>query len=162
MNRTLLSIIAAIVCLDRISKLLVAKFIPLEGGMDVIPGFFRLTHLENPGGAFSLLANEASGWRAPLLIGFSIAALVVVLILLWRNRQINAYTLALALVFAGALGNLWDRLADGQVTDFLDFYLGSHHWYPFNIADSAIVTGAVLLLWSTLISPRHKTAPEKD
>jgi signal peptidase II len=81
------------------------------------------------------------------LIAFSLAALAVVATLLWRGRNhFNSATLALSLILGGALGNLWDRLTDGKVTDFLDFYVGIHHWPPFNVADSAIVVGAMLLL----------------
>ncbi len=68
-------------------------------------------------------------------------------LLLWmRRRDFNTTTLALSLIMGGALGNLWDRLMEGKVTDFLDFYIGAHHWPPFNVADSAIVVGALLLL----------------
>ena len=67
--------------------------------------------------------------------------------MLWKDRDVfHAGTLALSLILGGAVGNLWDRLAAGKVTDFLDFYIGAHHWPPFNIADSAIVVGALLLL----------------
>jgi signal peptidase II len=70
---------------------------------------------------------------------------------LWRGRNdFNASTLALSLILGGAIGNLWDRLTDGRVTDFLDFYVGVHHWPPFNVADSAIVVGALLLLMRML------------
>jgi signal peptidase II len=70
---------------------------------------------------------------------------------LWKERAIfNAGTLALSLILGGAVGNLWDRMVDGKVTDFLDFYIGVHHWPPFNIADSAIVVGALLLLMRML------------
>ena len=72
-------------------------------------------------------------------------------LLLWRSRnEFNSATLALSLILGGALGNLWDRLTDGKVTDFLDFYVGIHHWPPFNVADSAIVVGALLLLMRML------------
>ncbi|HEY6970392.1 MAG TPA: signal peptidase II [Candidatus Angelobacter sp.] len=160
MNKTNLVIIVAIVGLDRLTKLLVEHRISLNSTVDVIPGFFRLTHLENPGGAFSLFAESVSNWRAPAMIAFSVAALVIISVLLWRNRQTNVMTVVLALIFGGALGNLWDRLAHGGVTDFLDFYLGSHHWYPFNIADSAIVIGTLVLTAKILAQSKksnHKT-----
>ncbi|HLJ25756.1 MAG TPA: signal peptidase II [Candidatus Angelobacter sp.] len=146
MNKTHLLTIASVAGVDRITKYLITQHIPLDDDVEVIPGFFRLTHLRNPGSAFSLFAESASRWRTPALVAFSIAALVTISVLLWKNRETNLHTIALSLVFGGTLGNLWDRLASGAVTDFLDFYLGSHHWYPFNIADSAIVVGALLLL----------------
>jgi signal peptidase II len=150
MNRAHLLTIGAVVGLDRISKYLVERYIPLDSGVDVLPGLFRLTHLRNPGGAFSLFADSAASWRTPALILITLVALIIILVLLWKNRETNAGTIALALIFGGALGNLWDRVAHGEVTDFLDFYIGSHHWYPFNIADSAIVIGALLLALKTI------------
>lgn len=137
----------AVLLLDRITKWAVVQTIALDDAIPIIPGFFRLTHLENTGAAFSLFADSTSPFRTALLIAFSLAALAVVAMLLWRDRnQFNTATLALSLILGGALGNLWDRLADGKVTDFLDFYVGVHHWPPFNVADSAIVVGAMLLL----------------
>lgn len=142
-----LLIALAVVVLDRITKWVVVKTIVLEDAISIIPGFFRLTHLENTGAAFSLFAESTSPFKTALLITFSVAALAVVAYLLWKNRdEFNITTLSLSLILGGAIGNLWDRLADGMVTDFLDFYLGNHHWPPFNIADSAIVVGALLLL----------------
>ena len=137
----------AIVVLDRLTKWAIVKTIVLEDAVSIIPGFFRLTHLENPGAAFSLFAESTSPFKTALLVTLSLAALAVVGFLLWRSRNdYNITTLSLSLILGGAVGNLWDRLADGMVTDFLDFYLGIHHWPPFNIADSAIVVGAMLLL----------------
>ena len=144
-SKAVLSTIASVIALDRITKHLVERTIPLEDTVDVIPGFFRLTHLQNPGSAFSFFAESNSPWRAPALILFSLTALITISVLLWKERETSLKTIALALVFGGALGNLWDRLFNGAVTDFIDFYVGSHHWPPFNIADSAIVIGAVLL-----------------
>jgi signal peptidase II len=128
-----LLIALAVLLLDRITKWAIAQTIPLEDAVNIVPGFFRLTHLENTGAA--------------LLIAFSVAALAVVSFLLWKDRGVfHSGTLALSLILGGAVGNLWDRLVDGKVTDFLDFYIDAHHWPPFNVADSAIVVGALLLL----------------
>ena len=146
-----LLIALAVLVLDRVTKWIVVQTIPLEDAIPIIPGLFRLTHLENTGAAFSLFADSTSPFRATLLIAFSVAALVVVGWLLWRERNVfNRNTLALSLILGGAVGNLWDRLADGKVTDFLDFYIGVHHWPPFNVADSAIVVGALLLMMRML------------
>ena|SRR5882724_7503030 len=147
-------ITTVIIFLDRCTKWLVVKNIVLDDSVSVLPGFFRLTHLENPGAAFSVLAESPSPFKTAMLIFFSVAALTVVLTLLWRGRnEFNAATIALSLILGGATGNLWDRIADGKVTDFLDFYLGANHWPPFNLADSAIVTGALLLAWKTILAP---------
>jgi len=94
-----------------------------------------------------------------LLVAISVAALVVVALLLWMRRSdFNATTVALSLILGGALGNLWDRLSDGKVTDFLDFYVGVHHWPPFNVADSAIVVGALLLMARMMRKEKHTQA----
>jgi len=145
--------------LDRLTKWLVIRHIVLEDNVPVIPGFFRLTHLENPGAAFSLFADSPSALKTGLLIAVSVTALAVVGFLLWlRRNDFNLTTVALALIMGGALGNLWDRLSDGKVTDFLDFYIGPHHWPPFNLADSAIVVGALLLMLRMLHKDKHTEA----
>jgi signal peptidase II len=146
MRKYLLLISASILALDFLTKSVVKEKIPLYGDIDVIPGLFRLTHLENTGAAFSLFADSSSPWVGRLLVLFSLTALVVIAFLLWRHgRTIDVTAIALALFLGGTLGNLCDRLARGKVTDFLDFYIGAHHWPPFNVADSAIVVGALLL-----------------
>jgi signal peptidase II len=142
-----LAIALAVLLLDRFTKWLVIRNIALEDSISVIPGLFRLTHLENPGAAFSIFAESDSPYRTALLVGISLAALAVVALLLWTRRSsFSSTTIALSLIAGGALGNLWDRISDGKVTDFLDFYVGPHHWPPFNLADSAIVVGALLLM----------------
>lgn len=154
-----LLIALAVLLLDRITKWVIAETIPLEDAINIIPGFFRLTHLENTGAAFSLFADSSSPFRTTLLIAFSVAALSVVSVLLWKDRRVfHSGTLALSLIMGGAVGNLWDRIADGKVTDFLDFYVGVHHWPPFNIADSAIVVGALLLFMRMLRKDHHPQA----
>jgi signal peptidase II len=148
-------IIVAILALDRFTKWLIIEEIPLYSSISLIPGFFRLTHLENTGAAFSLFADSPGPWAARLLVLFSLMAVIVISALLWKSKgTINFTTVSLALVLGGALGNLWDRLIHGQVTDFLDVYIGSHHWPPFNVADSAIVVGAVFLAGQALFAPR--------
>jgi signal peptidase II len=152
-----LLIALAVLLLDRMTKWAIAQTIPLEDAVSIIPGFFRLTHLENTGAAFSLFADSTSPFRTTLLITFSVAALAVVSVLLWKDRSVfNSGTLALSLILGGAVGNLWDRVSDGRVTDFLDFFIGVHHWPPFNIADSAIVAGA-LLLFLRMLSKDHRS-----
>lgn len=153
-------IIAGLIVLcDRMTKWLVAQKITLNDSVDVIPGLFRLTHVQNEGAAFGLFAEYPSEWKVAMLILFSIAALAVVSALLWKNgNALNATAIALSMVFGGALGNLWDRLLNKHVIDFLDFYVGSHHWPAFNIADSAIVVGALLLLSEIFLAPQEEKA----
>ena len=150
-------IAALIVLLDRTTKWLVAQKITLHDSVDIVPGLFRLTHVQNQGAAFGLFSDSPEPWKVAMLILFSVAALAVVSALLWKNgNALNATAVALSLVFGGALGNLWDRVASGRVIDFLDFYMGSHHWPAFNVADTAIVTGALLLLSEIFLAPQEE------
>ncbi len=152
----------AVVFLDRAAKWVVANRISLHDTVPVIPGFFRLTHVENRGAAFGLFAESPSQWKIAVLVLFSIVALVIVSALLWRNSHSMSTTgVGLALILGGALGNLWDRLVSGRVVDFLLFYIGQYQWPAFNVADSAIVIGAGLLVIEILFmkSPaREKSA----
>jgi len=137
----------SIVALDRLTKWIVATRISLHEGITVIPDFFRIVHVENPGAAFGLFAESSSQWRLAVLIVFSLLALVIVGYMLWKNSHAVTMTgTALALILGGALGNLWDRALVGHVTDFLEFHVGSYYWPSFNVADSAIVVGAILLV----------------
>jgi signal peptidase II len=149
-------IAALVVFLDRFTKWLVAEHIALGDYKDIVPGLFRLTHVQNKGAAFGLFSDSSSDWKVVMLILFSVAALAVVSALLWKNgNALNATAIALSLVFGGALGNLWDRVVSGRVIDFLDFYVNNHHWPAFNIADSAIVAGALLLLSEIFLAPQE-------
>ncbi len=146
-------IAALVVVFDRLAKWVVDKNIALHESVAVVPGFFHLTHVENRGAAFGLFAESPSEWKIAVLVLFSLVALVVVSALLWKNSHAMTTTgVGLALILGGALGNLWDRLVSGQVVDFLDFYVGSYHWPAFNLADSAIVVGALLLVTEILFS----------
>jgi signal peptidase II len=150
-----------VVVLDRATKRVVAKNISLHDGIQVIPGFFRITHVENRGAAFGLFADSPAQWKIVMLVLFSIVALIVVSALLWRNSHSMSTTgIGLALILGGALGNLWDRLLNGRVVDFLLFYVGQYQWPAFNVADSAIVVGAGLLVIEILFtkSPVHETS----
>ena len=160
MRRYQILIVALVVAIDRLTKWLVMQRLPEAHEVSVIPGLFQLSHWENTGAAFSMFADSASPWRTVGLIGFSVIALLVISFLLWKSGSaLNATTIALTLIMGGAFGNLWDRVGKGTVTDFLDFYLGQHHWPPFNIADSAIVVGSLLLMWKVLAGPqRHPSA----
>jgi signal peptidase II len=151
-------IVAAVVLLDRVTKLLIIRQLPVADEVSIVPGLFQLAHWENTGAAFSMFADSVSPWRTVGLVAFSVVACVVVSYLLWKHGTVLDITSAsLCLILGGALGNLWDRLGKGTVTDFLDFYIGQHHWPPFNVADSAIVVGALLLML-TILFPR-KRAP---
>ncbi|MGA8869283.1 MAG: signal peptidase II, partial [Candidatus Sulfotelmatobacter sp.] len=114
-SRTLhLFIALAVVLLDRWSKRLVAHRLALYAHIQIIPGFFRITHTENTGAAFSLFADSPAPWKTAMLIAFSVIALVVVSVLLWNDNHAHAATgIGLSLIMGGALGNLWDRVTSG-------------------------------------------------
>jgi signal peptidase II len=148
-----------VVFADQAAKWVVARNISLHDSLVVIPGLFRITHVQNRGAAFGLFSDSPSEWKIAILISFSLVALVVVSALLWKNSHAMSVTgVGLALILGGALGNLWDRLISGHVVDFLDFYVGAYHWPAFNVADSAIVIGALLLVGEILFAK----APEQQ
>jgi signal peptidase II len=147
------SIALLVILIDRWTKRLVATRIALYAHIQIIPGFFRLTHTENTGAAFSLFADSPAHWKTALLIGFSVVAMVIVSVLLWKQRQaLTMNGIALSLILGGAAGNLWDRVLSGRVVDFMLFYVGRYQWPVFNMADSAIVIGAGLLVLEILFS----------
>jgi len=142
-----------VVGLDRWTKYLSATRIALYHHIPILPGFFDLTHTENTGAAFSLFADSSSHWKTSMLIAFSLIAMVIVSFLLWKQaRGITLTGIALSLILGGAIGNLWDRIASGRVVDFLLFYVKQYQWPVFNLADSAIVVGACLLVLEMLLS----------
>jgi len=155
-----------VIVLDLGTKAMASHYFTLGEIMTIIPGWFNLTLAHNPGAAFSFLANE-SGWQRWF---FAIIALVVSTIIFFWIKRLQTHerwlAIALALILGGALGNLWDRLTLGYVIDFLDFYYqGSgaqaRHWPAFNIADSAISIGAVMLVIDALFSKESSKLSEK-
>lgn len=161
MRRFHLLIALSVVVLDRLTKWAVARNIALHDSIQIIPDFFRLTHVENRGAAFGLFADSPSEWKITVLVLFSVVALVIVVMLLWKNsHHLTTTGIGLALILGGAIGNLWDRLLSGRVVDFLLFYVGQYQWPAFNVADSAIVIGAGLLVIEILFvkTPAEKSA----
>jgi len=154
----LLLVSAIIVLADRLTKTLVAARIPMGDAISVVPHFLRITHWLNEGAAFSLFADSASPntvrWG---LIAFSALAATAVLIAMVRlGNRLTLTSGALALVLGGALGNLHDRIAYGSVVDFIEVHIFGYHWPDFNVADSAIVTGACLLLLDSLLRKEER------
>ena len=134
---------------DRLTKLIVPRFLDLHQTIPVIPSFFQLTYVRNSGGAFGILA----GWDSPLRrIFFITASILAVALLVYLFRQARLHStmavrLCLAGIGAGALGNLYDRATTGEVVDFLDFFVGSYHWPAFNVADSSISVSVAVLIY---------------
>jgi signal peptidase II len=140
---------AGIVAVDQVTKWLVlASFAP--GERRELTGFLNLVLWFNKGAAFSFLA-DAEGWQRPLLVAFALAAAVVVSVLLVRSPGKRMFAGGLALILGGALGNVIDRVRFGHVVDFIDLHAGGWHWPAFNVADSAITLGAVLLILDGLV-----------
>lgn len=137
-----------IVLLDQITKGLILRYISLNATIPVIDGFFNITHIHNPGGAFGLMANLSPMLRS--IIFLFVSSLAVGLIFYFYKKTPSRYSwlaAAFALIFGGALGNLIDRIRFGIVIDFLDFYLGNQHWPAFNVADSAISMGIGIFVY---------------
>jgi signal peptidase II len=154
LSRIFYVVIAFLVFLgDQATKYLVETSIPEREVVSVIPGFFNLTHVKNVGAAFGLFADSPATWKTGLLIVASVALLITVVSIVWRNPKLSWEAgVGLSLILGGALSNLLDRIRVGRVVDFLDFYIKSYHWYTFNLADSAIVVGAGLLILQVISS----------
>ena len=133
------------ILLDQGTKLAIDSSMKLYQSIPILP-FFKLTYVHNTGAAFSFL-SEAGGWQRWFFAGLALAISCVIAVWLARLKQHETLlAVALALVLGGAIGNLIDRLAYGYVIDFLDVYYQTWHWPAFNIADSAITLGVVLML----------------
>jgi len=158
----LLALSALIVVLDRITKLWVSKHVGIGDVIIVIPHYFAISHVMNPGAAFSMFTDSPHPDRTRwLLTGFSLIVAAIVLIILLRiGRRLTLTAVSMALVLGGAIGNVWDRFAYGTVIDFLEVHIVRYHWPDFNLADSAIVIGGILLLIDSL-RPR-KSDPNAD
>lgn len=147
---------ALIVAADQLSKWAVlAHFAP--GERRALSEFFNMVLVFNRGAAFSFLA-DAPGWQTPVLVTFAFVAAAIVSVLIVRSPDRRALRAGLALILGGALGNVIDRLRFGSVVDFLDLHALGWHWPAFNVADSAITVGAVLLILEGFV--RHERPAE--
>jgi signal peptidase II len=153
-SRVFYAVIALVVFAgDQVTKHIIESSIPERGTVTVIPGLFNLTNVKNVGAAFGLFADSPAAWKTGLLITASAGLLGAVASIVWRNPKLSWTAGAgLSLIMGGAVSNLIDRIRAGRVVDFLDFYLRSYHWYTFNLADSAIVIGAGLLIIQVISS----------
>lgn len=142
-----------VVLADQATKLWISLNLMLHDHIPVIPGFFNINHVLNPGGAFGFFAGQ------PLLVRkfvFLFLSSIVALFIVWFYRriavQMKFLSYGLALIFGGAVGNLIDRFRFGKVVDFLDFYIGTAHWPAFNLADSAITIGMAILVYHVVLN----------
>ncbi|MEI8385279.1 MAG: signal peptidase II [Nitrosomonadaceae bacterium] len=146
-----LTLALVVLVLDLVSKRWVESLL-IQGQQIPLTDFFNLVLTYNAGAAFSFL-SDASGWQRWFFSGIAAAASVLIVYLLRKHAAEKLFCWALSLVLGGALGNLWDRISLGHVVDFLDFHLSGYHWPAFNVADSAIFVGAMLLIVESF---RHK------
>ncbi len=153
-SRIIVIAIAVLIFLgDQATKAMVEASIPEHTIIPVLPRFFNLTHLKNPGAAFGLFSDSPAPWKTALLIVISGALLLTVVGVVWKNRRLQwEASVGLALILGGALSNLVDRIRFGRVIDFLDLYFRGYHWPAFNLADSAIVVGAGFLILQVVVS----------
>lgn len=150
-----------VLVLDQATKLWASARLEYAKPVEVMP-FFNLTLLHNTGAAFSFL-SDAGGWQQWLFAAIAVAVSLAIVVWLWRlPQQERLQATALALILGGAIGNLWDRLVQGYVVDFLDFYVGGYHWPAFNIADAGIVVGAALMIWLSFRDPQRQRQPHSD
>jgi len=159
-----LAIALIVLILDLATKYWIESIL-LYGQHIPVTGFFNLVLTYNAGAAFSFL-SEASGWQRWFLSAVAAIASIVITYLLYKYKDEKLFCLSLSLILGGALGNLWDRITLGHVVDFLDFYIGDYHWPAFNIADSAIFIGAVLLIIESFSSKEKnesdRRVPQKE
>lgn len=157
--RTAAIIAALVVIIDQISKWLVVKHVPLYGKINALP-FLDITHIRNPGAAFGIFRDMPESLRLPLFIAVLAAAVVVIIYFLSKTgKNDGLLVFSLSLILGGAIGNSIDRFRLRYVTDFIDFHWFGNpalHWPPFNLSDSAITIGVVLILFDTFILKRGR------
>jgi signal peptidase II len=147
---------AAIFALDRATKWIIEQRVSFFDTYKVIPGFFDIVRSTNRGVAFGIFNDSTSEWRTKLLVLASMAAVVLVTVMLWNARRLDRWSIwGFSLILGGAAGNVFDRMVWGRVTDFLLLYVGEYQWPTFNVADSAIMVGSCLLLVDLLRSKRQ-------
>ena len=143
--------------LDQLSKYYIQRAFRPGQVVTIIPHVFNLTFVLNPGAAFGFLAGASANFRNPFFIIVSLLAIVFIVYHRSRYRRMELLpSLGLSLILGGALGNLVDRLRLGMVVDFLDFYYGDYHWPAFNVADSAITVGVVLMILQLIAERRRR------
>jgi signal peptidase II len=149
---------AAVLVFDRLTKWLIETRVSAFDSFKIIPGFFDIVRSENRGVAFGLFNDSTSQWRTTMLVLLSLAAVIGVSFLLWRPDRLDRLSRwGFALILGGAAGNVVDRILYGKVTDFLLLYIRDYQWPAFNVADSAIVIGSVLLALG-LLRPKTQAA----
>lgn len=160
-----LAIAGTVILLDQLTKHWIIATLRLHEGFAVVDGFFNIVHVRNPGAAFGFLAGASPVFRSVFFIAVTLVAILLIIHYLRQTlRQAGSEKLplvfSLALILAGAVGNLIDRLRFGEVVDFLDLYVGSYHWPAFNVADASISIGAAVLAISLFAKRREGSGEE--
>jgi signal peptidase II len=151
-----------LVIADQVTKAVVHRAMTLHESIPVVPSV-NLTYTRNPGAAFSLLADADPTFRGWFFLVVSVVALTLITVFLRRVERGDWWTLiGLSLILGGAVGNLIDRIRHGEVIDFIDLYLGRYHWPVFNLADSGITIGMVMLLGHALLQRRPEVRQAAD
>ncbi len=147
----LICLAGLVITLDQISKLYIAHHFELHESVTVIPHFFNFTYVRNTGAAFGLLSKAPESFRIPFFIIIPLVALTIIVLIFKKTQETQLLMItALSLILGGAIGNFIDRLRFNYVIDFLDFHwFQKYHWPAFNVADSTIVVGVVLLIFYT-------------
>ena len=136
-----------VVLLDQVSKAFILSNLKLHESIDVINGLFNIVHVRNSGAAFGMFADSSEAFRSIFFLGIGVLALSLIIYYIGQIKNGQTKLLvSLSLIFAGAIGNLIDRIRFGSVIDFIDIYISTFHWPAFNVADSAITVGAYLML----------------
>lgn len=160
-NRLNWFIAIAVFVIDQGTKIAAESYLKEGQSIPVLPGFFNLTLVYNPGAAFGMFGGLPDFWRRAVLICVSVIALFVVFRFMKHEAKDDSWAqAALAAVLGGAVGNIVDRFRFDAVVDFLDFYVNSYHWPAFNIADSAISVGVFILVIRLLFGPSSIEAKE--
>lgn len=157
-----LAIAGAVILLDQLTKSWIIATLRLHDGFAVVDGFFNIIHVRNPGAAFGFLAEASPAFRSVFFLAVTLVAILLIIHYLrhaLRQTGIEKLSLvfSLALILAGAVGNLIDRLRFGEVVDFLDIYVGTYHWPAFNVADASISIGATVLAISLFAKRKERT-----
>lgn len=144
---------------DQVTKYIIESSLALNESVVVIPGLFNIVHVKNRGAAFGLMADMESEWVS---IGFTVVAVIAVAVIIALYRSLRPGEIitkvSLTLIGSGAIGNLIDRIRLGSVTDFLLFYIGEYQWPAFNVADSCITVGVIMLGYTIILgSPKEAT-----
>jgi len=143
------SIIGIVLVLDQISKYVIQTHIRLSDSITVVPGFFNITHVRNKGAAFGILSTLPEFWRSAFFITVTLLAVAAIGALIMKTHE-RLLVYAFSLIAGGAIGNVVDRIRYGEVVDFIQWYIKSYYWPSFNVADSAISIGVMLLAFEML------------